>query len=110
MPRTKRQLVAAALIVKIIKDKRRKSNKRRSVWVKEWISKRGNFGVYSQLLRELKSEDSQYYKNFLRMDAADFGILLEKVKPYIEKQDTVMRPSISAGERLALTLRFLAAG
>lgn len=44
------------------------------------------------------------------MSAADFRYLLTKIKPAIEKQNTLMRNSIPADERLALTLRFLATG
>jgi hypothetical protein len=35
-------------------------------------------------------------------------MLLEKVRPLIERQDTKLREAISAAERLAVTLRFLA--
>ena len=35
-------------------------------------------------------------------------MLLEKVRPLIERQDTQLREAISAAERLAVTLRFLA--
>lgn len=59
---------------------------------------------------ELNLQDSEYYKNFLRMCASDFEYLLEKVKPKIEKQDTVMRNAITVGERLAITLKYLAGG
>lgn len=101
-------MLAAVAAAKIIIKRRRKKD--RSCWVKDWIMKRNQFGVFSHLLKELKSQDSDYYKNFLRMDSACFEILLKKVTPLIEKQDTVMRLAISASERLALTLRYLAAG
>jgi len=39
-----------------------------------------------------------------------FHQLLNLVRPHIEKQNTVMRESISAEERLVATLRFLATG
>jgi len=39
-----------------------------------------------------------------------FDWLLEKVRPYISKQDTHLRKSISASERLSITLRHLATG
>lgn len=42
------------------------------------------------------------------MSALDFEHLLEKITPIIKKKDTVMRNSIPPGERLVLTLRFLA--
>ncbi|XP_046555925.1 putative nuclease HARBI1 [Haliotis rubra] len=44
------------------------------------------------------------------MDKVNFDILLEKNSPYIEKKCTPMRNSIPVGEKLALTLRYLASG
>ncbi|XP_023028001.2 uncharacterized protein [Leptinotarsa decemlineata] len=64
----------------------------------------------NNLLEKLEREDEESYKNFLRMSAADFQYLLSKITPAIEKQNTLMRNSIPAAERLALTLRFLATG
>ncbi|KYN27983.1 hypothetical protein ALC57_02607 [Trachymyrmex cornetzi] len=44
------------------------------------------------------------------MDLQLFNNLLDKVSPYIQKQDTVMRKCIPPIQRLSLTLRFLATG
>lgn len=44
------------------------------------------------------------------MSTDTFQCLLEKVAPKISKLNTSFRESISAGERLALTLRYLATG
>ncbi|XP_058623365.1 uncharacterized protein LOC131534485 [Onychostoma macrolepis] len=44
------------------------------------------------------------------MTAEDFDFLLGKVKHLITKQDTKMRLAIPPGERMSLTLRFLATG
>ena len=54
--------------------------------------------------------DTSSYRNFLRMDSTSFEELLRKVGPKISLQNTVMRDAIPAGERLAVTLRFLATG
>ena len=78
--------------------------------MKQWIARRKNLGAYHSLLRELALEDVSSYKNYLRMDAATFEDLLQRVAPIITKQDTYMRAAIPAGERLAVTLRFLATG
>ena len=67
-------------------------------------------GAYHQLLRELREGDRDSYRQFLHMDPDTFDVLLSKVRPYITYQDTQMRKAISAPERLALTLRFLATG
>lgn len=88
----------------------KKRRRMRSIWVRDWVRRRNELGCYGQLLRELENEVPQLYKNFLRMNIADFNNLLELVSPLIKKEDTNMREAISPGERLALTLRFLATG
>lgn len=81
-----------------------------SCWVRDWVKRRQEYGCYTQLLRELENEVPQLYKNFLRMNIVDFNNLLQMVAPLIEKKNTFLRESIPPGERLALTLRFLASG
>jgi hypothetical protein len=44
------------------------------------------------------------------MSTEDFDYLLNKIKLQISKKDTVLRKAISAEERFAVTLRFLATG
>ena len=44
------------------------------------------------------------------MDTFLFNELLAKITPHISRKDTVMRDSISAHDRLCVTLRFLASG
>jgi len=44
------------------------------------------------------------------MDHESFTLLLSKLEPMITRQDTIMRQAVSAAERLAVTLRFLATG
>lgn len=101
---------AAAAIVAICVSIKMRRRKKRSVWVKDWIKRRAQLGAYNQLLSELKNEDPECYKNFLRMKHDDFQYLCDKISPAIKKQDTNMRLAISVEERLAITLRFLASG
>ncbi|KAJ8728549.1 hypothetical protein PYW07_006245 [Mythimna separata] len=64
----------------------------------------------TDLLCDLTREPSGYFEKFCRMSAADFEYLLNKIGPFIAKQDTNMRKCIPIQERLAVTLRFLATG
>ncbi len=65
----------------------------------------------TELLMDLKSEKlTGQYHNFMRMSCSDFEHLLQLIGPKITKCDTNIRPAISAQDRLALTLRFLATG
>lgn len=99
--------IAAAVLICLGQKKKNK----RKCWEREWIAKRKqNAGLYRELLQELAKEDAAAYINFLRMSFSNFEALLEMVAPIIAKQDTHLRKSIPAGERLAVTLRFLATG
>ena len=96
--------VAVALILALDSDE-----KPRRKWSKDWFLKRREYG-HVNLLRELRANEPDDFRNFLRMDAPSFDELLGLVAPLIRKEDTVMRSSISPSERLSITLRYLASG
>lgn len=100
------------LMTKRDQNKIRKRRTRR-VWVREWLQKRQSEGAYMKLLQELRfsiDDDRVLYKDFLRMSHDNFIELLDLVEPIIEKKITNFRMPISAAERLALTLHYLATG
>ncbi len=80
------------------------------MWVRPWISRRKEQGAFHNLVRELEEKDKEMYKRYFRMNEDTFQLILNKVNLVISKQDTHLQKSISAAERLALTLRFLATG
>ncbi|KAJ8968798.1 hypothetical protein NQ314_002107 [Rhamnusium bicolor] len=57
---------------------------------------------------ELLTEDSNSYRNFLRMSSEKFEYLLQQISIHINKKDTVMRQCIPARSKLEVTLRYLA--
>ena len=70
------------------------------------MRRREEFGIYDQLLVELRREDTASFVNFLRMPHVMFDELLERVGPRIYKQRTAYR----APFKLVLTLIHLASG
>lgn len=62
------------------------------------------------LLAELRVGDHNDYRRYLRIDSATFDYLLDCIRPKIERKDTNWRCSVSAEDRLAVTLRYLATG
>lgn len=84
--------------------------RRRRNWTKNWLKNRDRDGYCAKLMVELRAEEPELYRGFVRLTADQFDYLLSLVGPHIEKQDTNMRSSISATNRLALTLRYLATG
>ena len=69
---------------------------------------RGNLNL--NLLGEVRMVSCAFFRNFTRMTASDFELLLQLIGPSIKKQDTNMREEIPISTRLAVTLSFLATG
>jgi hypothetical protein len=65
-------------------------------WVKPWIGRREQLGASTQILVELAAEDSDSYRNHLRMSEAQLDFLLQKVSPLVQKADTFLRPALPA--------------
>ena len=84
------------------------------IWMKDFLTKRKQEGQFYTLLRHLRDPTAvghaMEFQNYMRMDCDLFEELLNIVGPLIERRDTVFRDCVSAGERLAITLRFLATG
>ena len=89
---------------------RRRGRRGREHWVKPWILRRPALGFYDRLMVELRNEDLRCYKNFLRMPPDMFDELVQRLTPYLERQDTFMRKALTPGLKVALTLRYLASG
>ncbi|KAG0726593.1 hypothetical protein GWK47_036232 [Chionoecetes opilio] len=90
--------------------RRRRVQRRKAIWCRQWLARRPLYGQYEQLLQEGNREDPNGYKNFLRMDADLFGEIVERISPRIKKKDTNYRQALEPGLKLAVTLRHLAAG
>ena len=72
-------LVLSKLLVLEIEDLndelihlRRRTRRRRRIWVKLWLTRKQTQGYYNNLMRELAVECVPDYKNLLRMTPAMF--------------------------------------
>lgn len=101
---SKKQKVGLALVLSTDLEAKKRRNKR--LWAKQWLLKRKQLS-HVNIVKELDSDD---FRNFMRMDHETFHELLDLVKPYITKQDTIMREAVTAAERLIVTLKYLASG
>ncbi|XP_067245510.1 uncharacterized protein [Chanodichthys erythropterus] len=99
------------LLVEEEKKKRmRKIRRKRTKWVKPWILQRQAQGAFPNLCRELELQETCGFKNFARLFPTQFHMLKELISPIIQRTNTNYRDCISVGERLMITLRFLATG
>lgn len=103
-------LVNIALAIAYRNIYKRKKRRERRLWAKNWLLERGQSFGNERLLHELRYNEPQDFKNFLRMDGDAFDEILELVSPWIKKKRTNMRDPISPSQRLSITLRYLATG
>ena len=106
----KLQLIASISVILRRRRRRRYKASYRKIWTRPWLLRRPIYGAYHTLLIELEEQDLFSYKNYVRMVPHNFQYICELITPLIQKQDTNWRKAISVGERLALTLRYLATG
>ncbi|CAG2228170.1 unnamed protein product [Mytilus edulis] len=97
--------------INLIAVERRRRRRQRRWWTRPWLSpeRRCSFGLYDQLMTELRREDRQSFVHFLRMPTEMFDEILQ-VGPRIAKKNTFYRNPLEPGLKLAITLRHLASG
>lgn len=78
-------------------------------WVHEINELREELGEYHRLIQELRA-DADRFHTYFRMSTDQFDELVTLLTPVIQKKNTNYRRAICVGERLAITLRYLATG
>ncbi|XP_077125385.1 uncharacterized protein LOC143782140 [Ranitomeya variabilis] len=86
-----------------LRRQRRRAQKR--MWVHPLVADRTEKGHFYVLYNDLRRYPEKCI-SFCRLPIMAFDRLLTILAPHLKRQDTVMRKSISAEERLLITLRF----
>jgi hypothetical protein len=100
--------VAVVVCASVIKENNSLKLNKREKWCKNWLLERQKFS-HMNLLTELKFEKQNWF-NYSRMDEETYLMLLQTIKPFIEKKGTVMRKAVTSHKQLTAALRFLATG
>ncbi len=103
-----KKIALCSMIIAVLCEEEEEMTRRE--WCKDWLHKRNERGSHATILQELRTGYESDFTNYMRMDPNTFYDLLEKLKPFITKQDTCMRESISPAARLEATLRYLSTG
>ncbi|KAL8624635.1 hypothetical protein ACOMHN_045170 [Nucella lapillus] len=97
-----------------VERKRRRRKVRRTVWVRNWLTeaRRRELSHYYNLLQIIHDDDADpwTFKNYTRVTPEIFLEILDRIRPRITKEDTVMRLAIEPGLKLAVALRYMATG
>ena len=65
-------ILGCASILAVNKIQKRK--RKRNVWVKKWLLERRQKGEYDLLLTQLRLEDAESFRRYLRMNTAVFEV------------------------------------
>ena len=104
-------LILATMALLLDEEEQERKNKRpRFVWTRPWLLHRRNDGAFHKIFKELKEEDSDGFKGYVRMDVDHFDELVHLLSPLLLKKDTNMRECIKPEEMCCVTLRYLATG
>jgi DDE superfamily endonuclease len=98
-------------VQQVLNARRRvRRRRRRAMWVRQWIIRRPQLGLYDRLMVELRNEDPRAFKNFMRMPPVMYDELVERLTPALTKETTRLRAPLDPGLKVAITLRHLASG
>ncbi|KAK6170963.1 hypothetical protein SNE40_019239 [Patella caerulea] len=61
------QLLQVQQALDVRRRVRRRQRRVRAIWVRQWINRRPQLGLYDRLMVELRNEDPRAFKNFMRM-------------------------------------------
>ena len=73
-------------------------------------AERGEGGAYHNIMAELYATDIPGFTNYTRMTPEFFEMIKTRLESRLARQATNYRAPISVGEKLALTIRYLATG
>ena len=119
MDRQRRNVIIAAIqehnnqlfqVQQLLQRRRRRRRRERTVWVRLWIARRPELGIYNRLMVELRNEDPRAFQHFMRMPPAMFDEIVTRLTPRLTKPKINFRPNLEPGLKVAITLRHLASG
>ena len=84
--------------------------RRHNMWVRPWLLQREERGAYHNIMAELYGTDIPGFTNYMRMTPEFFEMIKTRLEPHLARQATNYRAPISVGEKLTLTIRYLATG
>ncbi|CAI9602963.1 unnamed protein product, partial [Staurois parvus] len=107
-------LIDEAILLVVLRRRRRfremeEKRSRRRYWAHPLTSQRLTNSLFATIYRDLRKYPKKFF-NFTQMSISTFDALLEILRPRLTCSDTNTWRSVSAEERLLVTLRFLASG
>ena len=61
--------------------RRRRKQQIRSVWIRNWVTRRPEQGLYERLMVERRSKDPRSFQNFMKMPPDKIDELVQRLTP-----------------------------
>ena len=89
------QLIQAQHIL----ERRRRRRRRvvQNIWVRDWIARRPQLGLYDRLMVERRNEDPRAFTRFMRMPPAMYDEIVQRLTPALIMQTTNWRAPLEPG-------------
>ena len=68
--------VTLACAVDMLSNEKAKKSRNRKTWMKDWFRERDTKGAYGKILQELRLNDHENFRKYLRMNADTFQVVL----------------------------------
>ena len=104
-----RSLLVIIILRRRLQRRKIQSKYKKRFWVRQIFKERKQKGEYNLLVKDMKLFDHEFFFKQFRMLPAKYEKLLSYVAPLITKS-SMKRESISADQRLCITLRYLVTG
>ena len=104
------QVIAALALLLDDEDEEKENIQERSQWVQQWIARRKSDGAFYTIFQELKQENAEGFRGYVRLNTSSFEKSVELLAPSLLKKDTVMRECIKPEEMCCVALRYFASG
>ena len=90
------QLIQAQHILERRRRKRRRYVER-NIWVRDWIARGHQLGLYNRLMFKLRNEGPRALTRFIRMPPTMYDEIVQRLTPALIKQTTNWRAPLQPG-------------
>ena len=68
--------LTSAWAVDMLSNKKAKKSRNQKTWIKDWLRERDTKGVYANILQELRLNNHESFRKYLRMNPGTFQVAL----------------------------------
>jgi hypothetical protein len=92
-------------VIAYVRRRKQKLKGKQKLWVHPFVADRPTSGMFSKTFSHLRKYPDKFF-SYLRLSIGSFHVILTIRENDLTRQGTILRKSISAKEKVFVTLRF----